>query len=182
MDDMEREREMERDIAGPRIDDMLHLQNTHRSSRVWKNSSGRFAPTDFVSYLRDFDTIANFSWGSAILTRLFSGLCRASLRVNNARPCGCILLLQLWAWARITTICPDVHSLPRHRHDDYVPGSDPHGARWRMSKEYSRTAQQNVRYFRDQFDGLLERHILWQPYNVQVLPEYCSRGIAFWSF
>ncbi|VFQ92795.1 unnamed protein product [Cuscuta campestris] len=53
------------------------------------------------------------------------------------------------------TIRPDVHSLPRYRHDDYVPESDPHGARLRMSKEYSRTARQNVQYFGDQFDGLL---------------------------
>ncbi|RAL50967.1 hypothetical protein DM860_005323 [Cuscuta australis] len=135
---------------------------------LFPDSSGRFAPTDFVSYLGDFDTIANFSWGSAVLARLFSGLCRASLRVNNACPCGCMLLLQLWAWAQITTICPDVHSLPRHRHDDYVPGS----AKWRMSKEYSRTARQNVRYFRDQFDGLLERHgyLLYRSYIEPVMP------------
>ncbi|VFQ73145.1 unnamed protein product [Cuscuta campestris] len=34
---------------------------------LFPDSSGRFAPTDFVSYLGDFDTIANFSWGSAVL-------------------------------------------------------------------------------------------------------------------
>ncbi|VFQ63911.1 unnamed protein product [Cuscuta campestris] len=149
---------------------------------LFPDTSGRYVTTDFVPLLEDFDHTSKYSWGSAVLARLYSSLCRTSLRTNDGtRPSGCVLLLQLWAWARFLPIRPVVRDLPNDRHGPLF-FDDPHGARWRVRKSYAHTARNNGRYFRDQFDGALYRHVDWEPYDVDSLPAYCKAGQRLWSF
>jgi len=55
--------------------------------------------------LVDLNVVNNYSWGSAVLARLYRGLDHdIHLRQENIGEC--MILLQCWAWERITSITP----------------------------------------------------------------------------
>ncbi|VFQ79306.1 unnamed protein product [Cuscuta campestris] len=95
---------------------------------LFPDTSGRFAPTDFVLFLDDFDRTSQYSWGLAVLAQLYNSLCRTALKKNDrTRPGGCLLLLQLWAWSRLLPIRPKVKIQANYRHGP--PAIDePHGS------------------------------------------------------
>ncbi|RAL41498.1 hypothetical protein DM860_010292 [Cuscuta australis] len=95
---------------------------------LFPDTSERFAPTDFVLFLDDFDRTSQYSWGSAVLARLYNSLCHTALKKNDqTRPGGCLLLLQLWAWSRLLPLRPEVKIQVNYRHRP--PAIDePHGS------------------------------------------------------
>ena len=59
----------------------------------------------YLPLLLQLDQIGQYSWGSACLTMLYRGLCRAS-RKGTKEVSGCLILLQSWAWHRLPFLCP----------------------------------------------------------------------------
>ncbi|RYR72327.1 hypothetical protein Ahy_A02g006531 [Arachis hypogaea] len=59
----------------------------------------------FLSLLRNFGGIIQFSWGSACLAHLYRSLCRAT-RVDCKEIDGPLTLLLAWAWIRLPFIAP----------------------------------------------------------------------------
>ncbi|GFP93203.1 serine/threonine-protein phosphatase 7 long form homolog [Phtheirospermum japonicum] len=103
---------------------------------VMPDSTGDSASLLHLRLLEDFDRARKYSWASASLATLYRELCTAS----SADKCvigGPCLLLQIWAWSRITTVVP-------HRVRSRVPLGrlfldeenvdawplPPYGARW----------------------------------------------------
>ncbi|GFQ03673.1 serine/threonine-protein phosphatase 7 long form homolog [Phtheirospermum japonicum] len=121
----------------------------------------------YLRLLEDFDKARKCSWASASLATLYRELCTAS----SADKCvigGPCLLLQIWAWSRITTVVPHrVRSrVPLGRlfvDDDDVDAwpLPPYGARWMQFCTFTHTASHSVRIIRDMLDQLL-------PYQVYI--------------
>ncbi|XP_072058035.1 serine/threonine-protein phosphatase 7 long form homolog [Arachis hypogaea] len=75
---------------------------------LFGDKSGATVHWKFLSLLRDFGSIGQYSWGSACLAYLYRALCRAS-RFNCKKIDGPLTLLLGWAWIRLPYLSP----LPR---------------------------------------------------------------------
>ncbi|GFP86228.1 serine/threonine-protein phosphatase 7 long form homolog [Phtheirospermum japonicum] len=134
---------------------------------VMPDSAGDSASLLHLRLLEDFDRARKYSWASASLATLYRELCTAS----SADKCvigGPCLLLQIWAWSRITTVVP-------HRVRSRVPLGrlfldeedvdawplPPYGARWMQFCSFTHTASHSLRIIRDMLDQLL-------PYQVYI--------------
>ncbi|XP_071914109.1 serine/threonine-protein phosphatase 7 long form homolog [Coffea arabica] len=129
----------------------------------------------YILLLRDLKTVGQYSWGSAILATLYRSLCSAT-SPSRSTIAGPLVLLQLWAWERIPTMCPD-----RVKPLEHYPG--PYGVWWNVQFDVHRVARHVVSIFRDQLTGLRAREFIWQPSSDDVLaslPAYCTAGRNIW--
>ncbi|GFP94545.1 serine/threonine-protein phosphatase 7 long form homolog [Phtheirospermum japonicum] len=137
------------------------------ASMVMPESTGDSASLFHLRLLEDFDRSRKYSWASASLATLYRELCTAS----SADKCvigGRCLLLQIWAWSRITTVVPHrVHSrVPLGRlfldeEDVDAWPLPPYGACWMQFCTFTYTASHSLRIIRDMLDQLL-------PYQVYI--------------
>ena len=69
----------------------------------------------FLPFLKDFDVVGTYSWGSACLAWLYRELCRAS-HIEARDILGQLIILQFWIWDRFPFISPQrLYSIPRDR-------------------------------------------------------------------
>src|SRR5438045_3851210 len=62
------------------------------------------------------DDVPTWSWGSAVLSTMYRGLCDACSMTNeNVVLTGCPLLLQLWAYVRFAVGWPIIDHKPYER-------------------------------------------------------------------
>ena len=64
----------------------------------------------YLPLLTDLNNVFNYSWGAAVLAGLYRALDHG-VDFNQTNIGGCMLLLQSWAWYRITSITPTIDSL-----------------------------------------------------------------------
>jgi len=64
----------------------------------------------YLLRLADLDVIRNYSWGSAVLVCLYRCLDHG-IHLCQENIGGCMILLQCWAWERITSIAPPLQPL-----------------------------------------------------------------------
>jgi len=67
-----------------------------------------FAARVHVMYLlkiANLNVVSNYSWRSVVLAYLYSGL-DLGIHLSQENDGGCMILLQCWAWERITSIAP----------------------------------------------------------------------------
>ena len=57
----------------------------------------------YLLKLPDLNVVNNYSWGSAVLACLYRGLDH-DIHIRQENIGGCMILLQCWAWERITSI------------------------------------------------------------------------------
>ncbi|CAK9166390.1 unnamed protein product [Ilex paraguariensis] len=152
----------------------------------------------FLQHLEDLDDTGKLSWGSAALACLYREMCRATAP-DSSDIGGPLILLQLWAWERLTHIRPDrvvpqqqitSPAVPHDTPDEVdvtasAPFVDAHvhgmanendplpvgplGCRWHVSMSDVRTPRHVLRYYRDQLDQMRNDQMIWQPYNKEVL-------------
>ncbi|XP_039690395.1 protein MAIN-LIKE 2-like [Medicago truncatula] len=72
---------------------------------LFPNTTGLFVHNSWLYLLMDFNLTRNYSWGSAVLTYLYRGLCEAS-HPNIKALTGCHFLLQVWGYCRLSYIAP----------------------------------------------------------------------------
>jgi len=106
-----------------------------------------------VPFVVDTDVCQRLSWGSAVLAYLYRQLCK-TVDADQKNIGGCCLLMQLWAWERITVLRPTlIHP------DAYpVPGG-PRGARWRQPHDMRAVAEHTLTVYRDQLSSLVEGEV-----------------------
>ncbi|RYR28497.1 serine/threonine-protein phosphatase 7 long form homolog [Arachis hypogaea] len=72
-------------------------------STLFTDKSTAYAHTKYLPFLRDFERIHTYSWGSACLAHLYRALCHAS-RYDTKEMDGPLNLLFVWAWERLPCI------------------------------------------------------------------------------
>ena len=91
--------DLEVEFAAQRL--IFHLLGGFFFSETTK----RDVKCSFLHIINNFEEGGTYSWGSAILSYLYRALCRGS-NYNTATVCGCMVLLQLWAWERLPMVRP----------------------------------------------------------------------------
>ncbi|KAL7233357.1 hypothetical protein ACSBR1_017057 [Camellia fascicularis] len=122
----------------------------------------------FLPLLRDFDLIHEYSWGGATLACLYKMLCRAT-KADIKEIAGPLVLLQVWAWERLSRIAPsrksniaaDEHAIGKG--DQQLP-LGPRACRWRVPFNHK---------------------LIWKPYGTEDdimtgFPSYCIIGREIW--
>ena len=72
---------------------------------IFADKSGNLVSLLFLPLLRDFQETGTYSWGAAALAWLYRSLCRAA-RTSTMEIAGPVVLIQLWAWDRISVLAP----------------------------------------------------------------------------
>ncbi|KAK1400780.1 serine/threonine-protein phosphatase 7 long form-like [Heracleum sosnowskyi] len=72
---------------------------------LFTDHSGDQVHCMYIPLIKDFQSCAKLSWGSAVLAFLYRELCKPC-RKDIEENVGCIILLQLWAWSRLPTLTP----------------------------------------------------------------------------
>ncbi|KAL8467064.1 hypothetical protein ACS0TY_035955 [Phlomoides rotata] len=133
----------------------------------------------YLTFLEDVTTAGAYSWGSAVLARLYRELCTAS-QSGAKSIAGAMSLLQIWAWSRITTLQP-INIRPMLRSGDGFGVQDrdlglpPYGARWIQHHDYTQNTSHTVRVFRDMLDRLMPGQFIWVPYDL-ASPDIAGLG------
>ena len=73
-------------------------------SVLMPGSSGSKVHVMYLLLLADLNNVRNYNWGSAVLASLYRALDHR-IDFNQDNIGGCALLLQCWAWERLTCIC-----------------------------------------------------------------------------
>ncbi|KAI3453905.1 hypothetical protein Pfo_010568 [Paulownia fortunei] len=69
------------------------------------DSSGNGVSLLYLQSMEQIKDVVYFSWGSALLSFMYRELCTTSDKDKNIIG-GAMMLLQIWAWSRITTLVP----------------------------------------------------------------------------
>ncbi|KAJ7967944.1 serine/threonine-protein phosphatase 7 long form-like [Quillaja saponaria] len=169
-------------------------------SALFTDKSGADVQLIFLPLLRDFALVPQFSWGSAVLAHLYRELCRGC-RNGASEIAGSLVLLQLWAWERLSIGRPE--KLGGRAQDPGLPEDDdiadldvgdagvddeqlqkePLGCRWRAPVIRRDNPQRALIFYRDQLDQQTDDQMIWQPYTperVASLPDVCLRDQHVW--
>jgi len=75
-------------------------------SRLMPTSSGNLVNLSFLQFLdKSPKEVGQYSWGSVSLAMLYRSLCDGAIYGTIDMP-GCTILLQAWAWSRMTCLAP----------------------------------------------------------------------------
>ncbi|KAL2251521.1 UNVERIFIED_CONTAM: Serine/threonine-protein phosphatase 7 long form [Sesamum indicum] len=118
------------------------------------DSSGNYVSLLYLSKLEDIETAKNYSWKNVVLAFLYRELCNASTK-GKAAIGGALQLLQIWAWSRITPLCPGLGVLRLFMGQVQIDNN-----RWLPAAPYIRGT---VRVIREILD---EMQFIWQPYDM----------------
>ncbi|XP_019157769.1 PREDICTED: serine/threonine-protein phosphatase 7 long form homolog [Ipomoea nil] len=143
---------------------------------LFPDTSKSLLNLNLLPYLEDFEDCGQYSWGSAVLAFLYRALCNASEHAKS-HVCGCLLLLQIWAWERLPMVRPEGF-LPAHDGQDL-----PLASRWGGPHDWATVPNHVVRAYRDQLDRVQTDSFVFQPYRLLLhrLPDYCRAGEDIWT-
>jgi len=79
-------------------------------SLLMSDTSGSKVHLMYLLLLSDLNNVSNYSWGSGVLACLYRALDHG-VDFNQENIGGCTLLLQCWAWDRITCLSSPLHRL-----------------------------------------------------------------------
>ncbi|KAH9609414.1 hypothetical protein KSS87_008563 [Heliosperma pusillum] len=158
-------------------------------SVIFPDKSGNEVCILFLPLLEDLDEIDEYIWGSAALACLYRNLCGACRR-GKSEISGPIVLLQLWAWERLSVGRPQITSIINEQVGEVYPlgsqmvaGVDPLGCKWFLVDRKYKDHRLGLVAYRDMFDKLTETQFNWQPYTqdiLQHLPEICYEDPEEW--
>ncbi|KZV33914.1 serine/threonine-protein phosphatase 7 long form [Dorcoceras hygrometricum] len=131
--------------AGPVERSVLYLQESHISNVI------QFDNLDHTLRVRRSDNLIWDLWKSGVLHR------RVRSCLNEM---GFYVVFQIWAWSRMTPLCPDrlgynlisAHENPNY--SDNVLPIPPYGARWKHAYCWTHTPTHSVRIIRDVLDRM----------------------------
>ncbi|XP_074318347.1 serine/threonine-protein phosphatase 7 long form homolog [Silene latifolia] len=149
---------------------------------MFPDKSGNDIQVVYLPLLRDLTNLDNYSWGSVVLATLYRNLCRAS-NVKSRDIGGPLILLQLWAWERISIGRPTLMGPVNATHHGPNPLGSQHqiridslGRRWLSVNRKRPEGITTLIGYRDAFDTMLHHQFIWQPYTQQILsflPGFC---------
>lgn len=171
-------------------------------STLFADKSGADVQLIFLPLLKNFADIPLFSWGSAVLAHLYRELCRACRKGAN-EIAGPLILLQLWAWERLSIGRPERSCF--RAQTPYLPDSedildtvlagdaevdveklpnDPLGCRWKRLVIRKDNPVRALILYRDQLDQQIDDQMIWQPYTPErlaLLPDICLKDQDVWQ-
>ncbi|XP_074266251.1 serine/threonine-protein phosphatase 7 long form homolog [Silene latifolia] len=157
---------------------------------MFPDKSGNDIQVIYLPLLRDLSNLDNYSWGSAVLATLYRNLCRAS-NVKSKDIGGPLVLLQLWAWERISIGRPTLTRPVNATHHGPNPLGSQHqiridslGRRWASVIRKRPKGVTTLIGYRDAFDSMRHDQFTWQPYTRQILsflPPFCYDDSDDWT-
>ncbi|XP_074299959.1 serine/threonine-protein phosphatase 7 long form homolog [Silene latifolia] len=157
---------------------------------MFPDKSGNDIQVVYLPLLRDLSNLDNYSWGSAVLATLYRNLCRAS-NVKSKDIGGPLVLLQLWAWERISIGRPTLMRPVNATHHGPNPLGSQHqiridslGRRWASVIRKRPEGVTTLIGYRDAFDSMRHDQFTWQPYTRQILsflPPFCYDDSDDWT-
>ncbi|KAJ3691366.1 hypothetical protein LUZ61_020530 [Rhynchospora tenuis] len=138
--------------------------------------TGDSVPCMYLRLLIDVDNIGSYSWGSAILAKMYRMLCHACKK-NAKQIAGPIPLMQMWAYERFKIGRPIVLS----RVPEYLP---PRGFYWSKRHEWKKRKNKcTLQDYRKMLDLIQDEDVEWTPYDISIrsiLPPTCMAGHENW--
>lgn len=145
---------------------------------LFADHSGGHVHCMYIPLIKDLDSCAKLSWGSAVLAFLYRELCK-SCKKDKEENVRCIILLQLWALSRLPALAP----IPRgpSLNNALIQGdlAGPHGLRWCASLSFIDSGSHTLAHSRLSLDVMVDSQFKWQPYTNEILsklPEHCREG------
>ncbi|KAI4296149.1 hypothetical protein L6164_036131 [Bauhinia variegata] len=171
-------------------------------SVLFTDKSGADVQLMFLPMLRNIADVPQFSWGSAALAHLYRELCKACKKGAN-EIAGPLVLIQLWAWERLSIGRPErlssrVQTLDLPDSEDIAGTAPlaedaevdeeelpkyPLGCRWRAPIIRRDNPLRALIFYRDQLDQQTDDQMIWQPYTpdlLALLPDICLRDQHVW--
>ncbi|BAT74599.1 hypothetical protein VIGAN_01230200 [Vigna angularis var. angularis] len=116
----------------------------------------------YLPLLADLQNVSQYSWGSATLSCLYRVLDHGT-RVDQENIGGCMILLQCWAWERITCLSPELLDVTEH--DISFGAVFPLAKRWCRTKQSIFQDTTTVKQFRQKIYDLSPRQLVWTLYR-----------------
>ncbi|TVU34636.1 hypothetical protein EJB05_16477, partial [Eragrostis curvula] len=139
----------------------------------------------FPIIAQTWETMATYSWGSAVLAYLYRQLCDACRRSGEGSSLGgCLYLLQIWMWEHFPIARPSRAPAEEWAFED--EGSLPTVAfLWKNAINVVGVAQRRYMSYTNEFDVLTDVQVTWHPYdrdeiNEMNLSPICTRDAEFW--
>ncbi|CAH9147212.1 unnamed protein product [Cuscuta epithymum] len=154
----------------------------HTRSLIWQLLGGFLFPDTSATRIRlyflevlqgDLALTRRWSWGSAVLGHLYHNLCNGA-KWGTKQVGGCMHLLQIWAWSRISMLRPSVLQVIQHDHL-------PYGCRWIVPKSYKGSPRHCIRLYRDSLDRMSESQFDFVPYASETLSPIILHEAPIWS-
>ncbi|CAH9130273.1 unnamed protein product, partial [Cuscuta epithymum] len=154
----------------------------HTRTLIWQLLGGFLFPDTSGTRIRlyflevlqgDLALARRWSWGSAVLGYLYHNLCNGA-KWETKQVGGCMHLLQIWAWSRISMFRPSVLQVIQHDHL-------PYGCRWIVPKSYKGSPRHCIRLYRDDLDRMSENQFDFIPYASETLPPLVLNEAPLWS-
>ncbi|KAH9604777.1 hypothetical protein KSS87_004294 [Heliosperma pusillum] len=157
---------------------------------LFPDKSGNLVQFIYFQLLTDLTRLSEYSWGSGVLAYLYRNLCVASKK-GALTISGCLVLLQLWSWERLTIGRPTKIislevSVPGTQYpleSQMQAGIDPLGFKWLRVEHIYIDHQSGLVGYRHALDSMTESMFTWQPYTQNVLshlPRICSEDVEEW--
>ncbi|XP_073225752.1 serine/threonine-protein phosphatase 7 long form homolog [Cicer arietinum] len=108
----------------------------------------------YLSILGDINKASHYSWGLAVLATLYRELCLAT-KPDVMSMGGCALLLQNWAWYRLSCVAPD------------APSAWIFPLAQRFNSEglnFSKVPHNDIEGYRNTIDHMMVQEFHWRPY------------------
>ncbi|CAH9124200.1 unnamed protein product [Cuscuta epithymum] len=154
----------------------------HTRTLIWQLLGGFLFPDTSGSRIRlyflevlqgDLALARRWSWGSAVLGYLYRNLCNGA-KWDTKQVGGCMHLLQIWAWSRISMLRPKVLQVIQHDHL-------PYGCKWIVPKSFKGSPRHCIRLYRDNLDRMSESQFDFIPYAFETLPPLILNEAPLWS-
>ncbi|XP_073051629.1 serine/threonine-protein phosphatase 7 long form homolog isoform X2 [Primulina eburnea] len=129
---------------------------------MFPDSRGGVVSLMYLQLLLNIPRVSRYSWGSAVLSFLYRELCKSSI-IGRKIICWPLLILQVWAWSRMTSLSPDVHgychivpAAPDVNDNDYdtILQIAPYGARWARHFSHTHTSTHSFNWTVYNFEAL----------------------------
>ncbi|CAH9139574.1 unnamed protein product, partial [Cuscuta epithymum] len=183
----------------------------HTRTLIWQLLGGFLFPDTSGTRIRlyflevlqgDLALARRWSWGSAVLGYLYHNLCNGA-KWETKQVGGCMHLLQIWAWSRISMFRPSVLQFIQYDHLPYgcryVANyiliienalydvtffnfiSLINKCRWIVPKSYKGSPRHCIRLYRDDLDRMSENQFDFIPYASETLPPLVLNEAPLWS-
>nr|XP_051212425.1 uncharacterized protein LOC127330136 [Lolium perenne] len=157
------------------------------SRTLFADSGGKLAHWCWLKALTVLER--RWSWGTATLAYLYRQLDEACRRTGSGGIGGCLLLLSVWSWDRLSVGRPRVlteRSWPHYRNN---PDREPTWAfLWDNVSEMTSDPKMMYKHYTEELDTLTAEQVDWEPYGTYYhigagmadLNPMCLEEARFW--
>nr|XP_043639165.1 serine/threonine-protein phosphatase 7 long form homolog [Erigeron canadensis] len=163
--------------------DLLCLQRAILAligSKLFHDSNTYDISLNYLQYLEDLSCEGRKSWGSTTLACLYRNLSKGTMPQRKGIDGG-LLLLQYWAWERMSRIAPRVTPFKEKTSYNY---GECLANKWHGKFSHVQTPAHVLTIYQSFFNALTNDQFLWTPYTtfIHLLPRDCTHGQQLWAY